>query len=859
MASGNTVYVLSKQTPAADPRIIDDPDAVGSAALLPKRRPPLTLSIVIGTLSAFTVVVVAAITFAITYTSSLDSIDNVGRHYCASIVDAGRLQVEDLFTRTVTVGKTVSRIHQQPGFTVPSEDPTRWTVIEKAADITFAARLSNPEITTSSLIYDDGSVLDYLVYFNGALMNILTSNTVTLGTTGASLFRQREVYLTNMSAPRTMFYPTPSMGDARPTAYGTIRGLLAFSTTGLWQSAAFYEDPQKSFFSVPLIYPIRNQSQYIGLFAVATNLDTLTLFLTNLERTPNAHVFVLDSVTAIVASTHPAEYRSFRKTTNAGEKITANCANSAQYARPDVTTYTVACRSFASDFAYDPLRALASSNAAALKPAAGQKQILRFKTGSKSYYAAIVGLRNTERSFQFTLLLTMPDTDILGEIVQARNTVIAIVCVVVVAAAALSAAVIALVLRPLRVVSTRMRRTARLREGEITADGDMSRLAEIYDLQDAYRNMDTAIRSFTRYVPRDVVKDLLSTGDLCRIQMTPKQCTMMFVDIQSFTTMCERVAPDELSELVRSYFESMSSIVMGHEGLIDKFIGDCIMSVWGAPFAVPNAEVKATLCGLRMVRETRVAPLATTFDNAGEQLNVRVGLASGVILAGNMGSTERMNYTVIGDAVNLAARLESLNKQFGTYIMVNESVEEGLHGIFTMRLIMAIKVVGKDTAVKVYEPIGIRPSDGGHRLLDPQTAAYLRAADAPKAHGADTDTASVMSGVSSASGTAAAAKRQREAIHLLEEAARFSDVPLLTTLEDHELASAHTKAVNSFMARDFAGALQQLALIREATPRAACAALTNIVPCQALEDLCDQYIRNPPGSEFDGAWMSHEK
>jgi adenylate cyclase len=143
--------------------------------------------------------------------------------------------------------------------------------------------------------------------------------------------------------------------------------------------------------------------------------------------------------------------------------------------------------------------------------------------------------------------------------------------------------------------------------------------------------MNSAIASFTRYVPRDVVKDLIASGQLCEIRMRPKQCTMLFVDIAGFTTICERVPPDELSRLVYDYFVVMSHTVMGHRGLIDKFIGDCIMAVWGAPFDVPSKEIRATLCGLQIDRNTMVDPLLASFDQAGEVLSVRTGIASGEV------------------------------------------------------------------------------------------------------------------------------------------------------------------------------------------------------------------------------------
>jgi class 3 adenylate cyclase len=284
-------------------------------------------------------------------------------------------------------------------------------------------------------------------------------------------------------------------------------------------------------------------------------------------------------------------------------------------------------------------------------------------------------------------------------------------------------------LRPLDSIAHQMNRVAQL---QIHKDegASMSRFSEIRALQHAYDDMQKAVDSFTRYVPRDVVKDLMQTGQLCAIGMSNADCVMLFSDIVSFTSICERVPADRLGPLITAFFEASSHLVMEHGGLVDKFIGDCVMAVWGAPFACPNMQAKAALCALRMSRETMVAPLQTLFEEEGEVLALRVGVNGGTVLAGNMGSAQRMSYTVIGDAVNLAARLEGLNKKFGTRVLLSEFVvdhrQHGQHHLlltneesaaargddvfavaFALRLLGRIQVVGKEEPVRVYEAVGL--------------------------------------------------------------------------------------------------------------------------------------------------------
>jgi class 3 adenylate cyclase len=831
------------------------PNDVIGARSSNRHRPLCTLSIVIGSLSAFSVLLIAGITFAITYTSSLHSIDELGRGYAVSVVDAGRVQVEGLFAVPSNFFRTLSRLHQQEGIVEPQDDPTKWDVLKMASMAIVQARLGTPELTIASLFYDDGSVVKVDQQNGTMLVQLLNGRGLNATTKCCLENQQREFYVTNMTRPATQAFPYSQFTlDMRLPVFDQVKPIIAFSASGTWFGATLSEQPGISrTFVVPLAGAIRNQSGYLGMIVLGTHLEAIGGFLAKLKRTANSHVFVFDSVPAIIATTHPAEYRTFTATTNPSLIPSANCANSAQNAAAGVTSYTVACRARPQEYPYPPLQTLGREYPKVIRVAAGMQAIVNFDTPDGRHYAASAGLTNADRNFDYSLLLLMPEDDILGGITTARNTAIGVICAVVVVAAAMAAAVITLVLRPLGVVSTRMRRTAHLREEVPIADGEMSRLAELYDLEDAYQNMDMAIRSFTRYVPRDVVKDLLATGELCAIRMQPKNCTMMFTDIQGFTTMCERVAPSELSHLVQSYFETMSSIVMGHEGLIDKFIGDCIMVVWGAPFAVPNAEVKAALCGLRMIRETKVPPLAAQFDASGEQLHVRVGLASGTVLAGNMGSSERMNYTVIGDAVNLAARLESLNKQFGTSMMMSDAVQRKVSGVFTSRLLLAIRVVGKEEAVKVYEPIGIRPSEGTQRV-DPQVASAMRAQEDKRLFH---DSMSAMSDYSMVSHAPAERHREKDAVQLVEEAMRITHVPITVSVDEHMFTTMHTKAVEQFMARDFAGAISTLEQMK--TTRIMSDQLTNTVPAAKLEELCHGYLRNAPGPEFDGVWMSHQK
>ncbi len=168
---------------------------------------------------------------------------------------------------------------------------------------------------------------------------------------------------------------------------------------------------------------------------------------------------------------------------------------------------------------------------------------------------------------------------------------------------------------------------------------------------------------------------------------------MLFSDIAGFSKISENITPRELASLLNEYFTQMGDAIMSREGMINKYIGDAIMAIWGAPLPNEQHDVMACQAALDMKRLVAQMP----------HLHVRIGLSTGAMVAGNLGHQERMEYTVIGDAVNLASRLEGANKPFGTGIMVSEFTEELIRGHFITRQLDWIRVLGKEQPVRVFE------------------------------------------------------------------------------------------------------------------------------------------------------------
>ncbi len=222
---------------------------------------------------------------------------------------------------------------------------------------------------------------------------------------------------------------------------------------------------------------------------------------------------------------------------------------------------------------------------------------------------------------------------------------------------------------------------------------------------------------FTQFVSPEVVRRLLVNPELVKPRKT--EITIMFTDIRGFTTISEKIDAQELANFLNLYLSDMSRIVFNRQGTLDKFIGDAVMAFWGAPFEEPGHAARSCESALDMMK--RVSELQKQWETEGKpRLDIGIGLNTGVASVGKMGSLSRAAYTALGDSVNLASRLEGLNKDYGTHILANESTYENVKDSgFIFRELDLIRVKGKLQPVTIYELIG-RNGD-----TTPQTSELL--------------------------------------------------------------------------------------------------------------------------------------
>jgi class 3 adenylate cyclase/ABC-type nitrate/sulfonate/bicarbonate transport system substrate-binding protein len=243
-----------------------------------------------------------------------------------------------------------------------------------------------------------------------------------------------------------------------------------------------------------------------------------------------------------------------------------------------------------------------------------------------------------------------------------------------------------------------------------------SHIKEIKELQAAVGLFETSLRSFSSFVPLDVVRKLIKTGIPLTLGVEQRFLTVLFTDLQDFSTLAEHMAPNDLLSQLSLYFEAVSQAIAEEHGTVDKFIGDGIMAFWGAPALRTDHALRGCHGALRATR--RMHRLNDEWSAEGRpRLHLRVGLHCADVLVGNVGSSERLSYTVMGDGVNVAARLEGINKNFGTTICISDSMVEAAGADIVARPIKKVQVKGRKHEFMVYELMGVKNSD------DPELAA----------------------------------------------------------------------------------------------------------------------------------------
>jgi adenylate cyclase len=236
---------------------------------------------------------------------------------------------------------------------------------------------------------------------------------------------------------------------------------------------------------------------------------------------------------------------------------------------------------------------------------------------------------------------------------------------------------------------------------------------DIFELQllnNSITSMRMSMRAFSKFIPKVLVAKLLKTNQSVRIGGKLRRVTLLFSDVVNFTTVSENYPAEKLVLHLSDYFEEVTQIIMKANGTIDKYIGDAVMAFWGAPIVDKDQALNA--CRAALTLQHRLTHLNRQWAVEGKPiLETRIGIHTGDVIVGNMGSSDRMNYTALGDTVNLAARLEGTNKMYHTHIIISEEVLSEMDERCLVRPIDLVAVKGKTKAVKIFELVGLFQDD----------------------------------------------------------------------------------------------------------------------------------------------------
>ncbi|MEA2820900.1 MAG: adenylate cyclase [Bradyrhizobium sp.] len=411
--------------------------------------------------------------------------------------------------------------------------------------------------------------------------------------------------------------------------------------------------------------PVIIGQQREGVLAVIFELTRVSSFLSQLTVGKSAGAFILDRDGGVIASPDPD-------------------ANEITPLKTNHPLFPMAVDAIRQSKDYDPDQ--------------GQPVRTTVSRDGEAYQAVI-----TPISFPgWSLVTVVPEKEFLGPVqMTIRNLLIGLAILIVIAGLLSAWLAQRLIAAPLLKVVGEIKHVERFDLDKVKRHP--SRLAEIENLSGAIADMAQGLAAFRKYIPADLVKLLISEGTEAKLGGDIRFMTVMFIDLAGFTGMSERMG-SRIIPLLSRYFDSVSAQVQANGGTIDKFIGDAVMAFWGAPKV--NAQHAVDCCRAALACQRAVSK-ADLRDDAGRSVKIRIGINSGDMLVGNIGSEVRLNYTVIGDAVNIASRLESTNKQYGSDIIIGPETRRLAGDHILVRELDRLAVYGRAGGLQIYELLGM--------------------------------------------------------------------------------------------------------------------------------------------------------
>ncbi|MCR9177787.1 MAG: cache domain-containing protein [Alphaproteobacteria bacterium] len=350
-------------------------------------------------------------------------------------------------------------------------------------------------------------------------------------------------------------------------------------------------------------------------------------------------------------------------------------------------------------------------------------EVYEFDLDGQAY---IVGLSSFEQDLgkPWRLMVLTPLNDFTAEFTRNNRDMLLLGLGAVIVQLTIIYFIAGLVASPLQRMA---RKVARIQDLKSSADLPVvrSRVREVAALSRAIETLDTAVQAFARFVPVGLVRQLLKSDQKLELGGQSRFLTILFCDVEAFSTLAERIASRDLLSRISSLLGVVTHRVHDDLGTIDKFVGDGVMAFWGAPAPLDDHAWHACVAALSVQRDMAQLNAEWRGEDAPE-IRLRVGIHSDVVLVGNVGSRERMSYTVLGDGVNIASRLEGANKAYGTLICISHDTYREAGDRLCVRPMDEVQVKGRRTLITIYELMG---AYGAGAVLEPsaETVALARA------------------------------------------------------------------------------------------------------------------------------------
>jgi adenylate cyclase len=434
--------------------------------------------------------------------------------------------------------------------------------------------------------------------------------------------------------------------------------------------------------SMTLSEPLLDRDgEFMGVIAADLSLGEIRDYLMTVTVGVTGRVFLLERDGNLIAAS--ADPQPFRQSKDAPSRIRARDYDNATVARTSASL---------------------EQRFGAMNNILG-RQFIQFDDGQQAEHV-LVSPFGSFIGLDWLLVVVVPEADFMGEIYAGTRQTVMICMGILVLTVLFGAIFSARISKPIHMLTERVQQVQAFK---LDNKFDVrSIIAEIWALANALARMQAGLSSFRRFVPDNLVRRILELGEEARLGGETRDVTILFSDLQGYSTLTENLSPERAIHFMNRYFQDMEAVISAHGGVVLELLGDGILAVFGAPDILPDHATAAVRCALAMGERLQILNESSYEDidgfNGPLELHHRIGIHTGRVVAGNIGGQSYMKYGVIGDVVNVASRLEQLNKAYDTSILMSSEVYHVLPGDLQSRAVDrgTTPIKGREQPQRVY-------------------------------------------------------------------------------------------------------------------------------------------------------------